>query len=82
MGTMYRIICRYQEHTMDLNDPQSNNVTTNSNNSALHPNLIRFKSCQNSDDEVTIPLAGLSKPIITNHNFLAVYFDRRHKDLK
>ena len=25
---------------------------------------------------------GLSKPIITNHNFLAVYFDRRHKDLK
>ena len=60
MGTMYRIICRYQEHTMDLNDPQSNNVTSNSNNSALHPNLIRFKSCQNSDDEVTIPLAGES----------------------
>ena len=26
--------------------------------------------------------AGLSKPVITNHNFLAVYFDRRHKDLK
>ena len=25
---------------------------------------------------------GVSKPIITNHNFLAVYFDRRHKDLK
>ena len=28
-------------------------------NSTLHPNLIRFKSCQGtSDDEVTIPLAG------------------------
>ena len=26
--------------------------------------------------------SGVSKPIITNHNFLAVYFDRRHKDLK
>ena len=25
---------------------------------------------------------GMSKPVITNHNFLAVYFDRRHKDLK
>ena len=27
-------------------------------------------------------LSGLSKPVITNHNFLAVYFDHRHKDLK
>ena len=67
MGTMYRIICRYQEHTMDLNDPSgnnANNVSSNSN-SALHPNLIRFKSCQNSDDEVTIPLAG---------EWVAIYF--------
>ena len=67
MGTMYRIICRYQEHTMDLNDPSgnnANNVSSNSN-SALHPNMIRFKSCQNSDDEVTIPLAG---------EWVAIYF--------
>ena len=64
LGTMYRIICRYQEHTMELNvETNNSNSVGGSNpskgNSTLHPNLIRFKSCQGtSDDEVTIPLAG------------------------
>ena len=31
---------------------------------------------------IVFSLSGLSKPVITNHNFLAVYFDHRHKDLK
>ena len=32
--------------------------------------------------KLTFSFPGISKPVITNHNFLAVYFDRRHKDLK
>ena len=32
--------------------------------------------------KLTFSFLGMSKPVITNHNFLAVYFDRRHKDLK
>ena len=60
LGTMYRIICRYQEHTMGLNENSvshnANNANTNRNSS--HPNMIRFKSCNASDEDVTIPLAG------------------------
>merc|ERR1719412_3445426 len=40
---------------------------------------LRSMSCQ---EDITVPLTGVKVPIITNHNFLAVYFDRRHKDLK
>ena len=60
LGTMYRIICRYQEHTMGLSNdnsiPHHNANNANARN-ASHPNMIRFKSC-NSDEDVTIPLAG------------------------
>lgn len=74
MGKMYRIICKYQE----IVDPNLNQHI-----STAAPNLIKYKNNIASADEVTIPLApGLSKPVITNHNFLAVYFDHRHKDLK
>ena len=31
---------------------------------------------------VFISFSGVSKPVISHNNFLAVYFDKRHKDLK
>ena len=54
LGTMYRIIKKYQEHEAD-------NLTK-----AFE---LKRKSIR-------------SPPCISTENFLAVYFDRRHKDLK
>ena len=54
LGTMYRIIKKYQEHEAD-------NLT---------------KAFEHKRKSVRSP------PCISTENFLAVYFDRRHKDLK
>ena len=47
LGTMYRIICRYQEHV----EPALNHHVSST------PNLIKYKNNSASQDEVTIPLA-------------------------
>lgn len=80
---MYRIICKYQDSSSGLvSNAISNNVISASN--SCHSSTIRHKSGGvgvDNEQEVTIPLVA-TKPVITNTNFLAVYFDRRHKDLK
>ena len=41
----------------DITLPHNAN-NANTRNASSHPNMIRFKSCNASDEDVTIPLAG------------------------
>jgi hypothetical protein len=74
----YRIICAYHE--------QMGDVYVNPTNTSNNSNMVKLKSIGGTVDEDLYsikPLTGRKQqPAITNHNFLAVYFDRRHKDLK
>lgn len=58
LGTMYRIIRKYQIHVVAADSQNGNNLTD-----------VKRKSVR-------------SPPRISPDNFLNVYFDRRHKDLK
>ncbi len=90
---MYRIICRYQEHVGEKEEANSAAAAAASKNS----NMIKLGTLGNAaagnHEDGTTPLTahggtptamgGKPQPIfITSNNFLAVYFDRRHKDLK
>ena len=54
LGTMYRLICRYQEH-MVLGTPitTSNNATNSHNTNIVK---LRTLSC---DEDITVPLTGV-----------------------
>ena len=54
LGTMYRLICRYQEH-MVLGTPiTTSNNATNSHNS----NIVKLRTLS-CDEDITVPLTGV-----------------------
>ena len=60
LGTMYRIICRYQ-NTVDPSISASASVATTNHHPISHQsNMIKYKTTSNSAsaDEVTIPLSS------------------------
>ena len=63
LGTMYRIVKKYQEHS-----------DSSSNSSPTAAAAAASNHSSNSKRE--------RRPCISTANFLSVYFDRRHKDLK
>ena len=62
LGTMYRLICRYQEH-MVLGTPitTSNNATNSHNTNIVK---LRTLSC---DEDITVPLTGVKVVSVKNY---------------
>ena len=62
LGTMYRLICRYQEH-MVLGTPiTTSNNATNSHNS----NIVKLRTLS-CDEDITVPLTGVKVVSVKNY---------------